>query len=99
MKLYLEIIGFAASVCDCLGFVPQAFVCYNTFSAKDISIWFLFLKLVALALWTVFGYKLYLRPIILKCAVNILCIIVILYVKIRTEYIPKKKLNYSSLEN
>ena len=52
---FTELTGWAASIITSMIFIPQLFKALRTKETKDISIWMLFLSLVANALWLLNG--------------------------------------------
>ncbi len=50
-----ELSGWAASIITSMIFIPQLFKALRTKETKDISIWMLFLSLIANSLWLLNG--------------------------------------------
>jgi MtN3 and saliva related transmembrane protein len=53
---YAEIIGLAAGFFATIGYIPQAIKAYKTKSTRDLSLLWLALTFVGIALWAVYGF-------------------------------------------
>ena len=95
----LEILGYVAGALDAMGYIPQSIHCVTTGSAKDISLVFLILKILSSSLWMIYAWELLINPIIFKSIINLSCISVICYVKMTTEWIPFKKIDYVEIDD
>lgn len=80
----IEAIGWVGSVCFALCGLPQAIQTIKTKSAKDFSIWFLGLWLVGEVLMIVYTLlKLQNPQLLFNYFVNLLCLLPIIYYKIK----------------
>jgi MtN3 and saliva related transmembrane protein len=53
---FTEIIGIAAGICTAISLLPQIIKVVNEKKAQDISLFYLLVLLIGLALWTTYGF-------------------------------------------
>lgn len=53
---FIETVGIAAGICTAISLLPQIIKLIRDKKAQDISLYYLFVLLVGLALWTYYGF-------------------------------------------
>ena len=77
------IIGFAASFCTTVAFLPQVLRAWRTRSTKDISLPTYLAYSIGLALWLVYGLMTRDVPLIVSNAITFVLAVTILGLKLR----------------
>jgi MtN3 and saliva related transmembrane protein len=55
-QAFTETIGIAAGICTAISLLPQIIKVFREKKAQDISLFYLFVLLAGLALWTYYGF-------------------------------------------
>ncbi|HEY2178151.1 MAG TPA: SemiSWEET transporter [Caulobacteraceae bacterium] len=76
-------VGFAASACTTVSFVPQVVRAWRTRSTGDISLGMFLVFSVGIALWLAYGLMVADAPLIVANAVTLVLALTILALKIR----------------
>jgi MtN3 and saliva related transmembrane protein len=76
-------VGFAASICTTVSFVPQVLRAWTTRSTSDISLGMFLVFSVGIALWLTYGLMVADAPLIVANAVTLILALTILGLKIR----------------
>jgi MtN3 and saliva related transmembrane protein len=76
-------VGFAASICTTVSFVPQVLRAWKTRSTGDISLGMFLVFSLGIALWLAYGLMVSDGPLIVANAVTLVLALAILGLKIR----------------
>ncbi len=69
--LTIELLGYAAGTLTTIAIIPEIIDVHKTKDVKDISLLWLVIVLVGLALWLVYGYFIASWPLIIANAVSL----------------------------
>ena len=84
MNIDIEIlIGTLAAIITTAAFIPQVWKAYHSKRTQDLSHYMLYIFLVGLVLWMVYGIMTNSLPIILANTVTLFLAIFLLYLKIK----------------
>ncbi|NJO59893.1 MAG: hypothetical protein HC836_16920 [Richelia sp. RM2_1_2] len=79
--------GTIAAFIATLSFLPQAYQAWRTNSVRDLSWLWISMFCVSNALWVVYGLAFNLLPIITANTIILVCMLCIVYIKIKTELV------------
>jgi MtN3 and saliva related transmembrane protein len=80
---YLKLLGLAAGTITSITFLPQVIHIYKTKSAKDLSLFMLFLLMLGVSMWLAYGIIVKDVAIIYTNSMVLLMSLVLLYFKLR----------------
>ncbi|MDE6854105.1 MAG: hypothetical protein K2J38_03515 [Muribaculaceae bacterium] len=90
--LWLNIIGYSASICMILGYLPQAIVTMRTRNTDGIALPTFCMLGIGSVLFVIQGLMLGNWPLVLTNVITTVCSVIIFGMKIYNDYLkPKKK--------
>ena len=90
--LWLNIIGYSASICMILGYMPQAIVTMRTLNTDGIALPTFCMLGIGSVLFVIQGFMLGNWPLVLTNVITTVCSVIIFGMKIYNDYVkPRKK--------
>ena len=90
MENWVEWIGFLAGICTTGCYIPQVLLALKTRSLKDLSIWTIVLFFVGVVAWGAYGILRNIPSMVIFNTITTVLVGIVLWVKISSEYLPKK---------
>ena len=85
MDISPEVIGLAAGAFTNLGLVPQVLQAYRTKSVSDLSLPFILMTTVGIALWLLYGITMGLASVILWNCLTLVMLAALIFAKFRFQ--------------
>ena len=79
------LVGAVAATCTTASYFPQLKKCWETRKAGDLSLWMFAILASGVALWAVYGFLKSDIVIIIANATSLVCLLGILYFKLREQ--------------
>ena len=80
---YVEIIGFVAGALTTLAYVPQVIKTAHSKSAKDLSLAWIGISVIGLALWEIYGLVILSYPLIITNIISLALALYLMYLKMK----------------